>query len=574
MKIVNILDFESHKVGDDWTPAVTAALESISKDEEATLFFPKAEYTFYPDKAKICEVHPTHNGQGPRSVIFDLEHRKNFTLDANGSDFLFIGQAYPFWCYECENLTLKGFSEDFDRMFLTQATVIESNQEYFDVEIDKEKYPYKIEDNALYFYSDYWCEGGPDMVHFLTEFDPKTGSVAYDSAYFFLSANADPSQIDRQLLLKKIEPLTDNSFRLYVNNPKPPRKENVVVFLHAHRSPVGAYIEKCTDVTVEDMYLYHCGGMGIVCDNCKNIKLNRVNVIPKPNSGRLISINADATHFTHCEGYIRITDCVFEGMIDDAINIHGFYTVIDSIADEHTVYATYYPSAHDCICDGDKLAVIDRDTMQTVAYVTVKHVHSENTPEFFMGVQPKASIHNGPKVKLVFEEPISEAVREEMVFQNLTKDPTEVYVGNIKTGKNRPRGILISTAAHTVIENCEFYNSEAAIDFTCDAKYWFESTAAADVTIRNNRFVDCAHASFCGVIRSCPLIPKGNTVFHKGIKIYDNVFESFSPLMLEMNHAEFDFHDNTYIKKTDVYKEIERPHIIATYCDMKCNGVK
>ena len=47
----NIADFSDFKSGDNWTPAVAAAL----RQEKEGLFFPNGVYHFYPEVAMVKE---------------------------------------------------------------------------------------------------------------------------------------------------------------------------------------------------------------------------------------------------------------------------------------------------------------------------------------------------------------------------------------------------------------------------------------------------------------------------------------------------------------------------------------
>lgn len=71
--------------------------------------------------------------------------------------------------------------------------------------------------------------------------------------------------------------------------------------------------------------------MGVIAQRSGDIELDHVQVTPSPGTGRMISITADATHFSNCYGFIRMLNCLFENQKDDATNIHGIYAVIDSI---------------------------------------------------------------------------------------------------------------------------------------------------------------------------------------------------------------------------------------------------
>ena len=84
-----------------------------------------------------------------------------------------------------------------------------------------------------------------------------------------------------------------------------------MVFGAAARYNPAFTLSDCSGVTLRDVNIYHCGGMGVIAQRSRDIELNRVSVVPAPGKGRMISITADATHYVNCAGYIRMLDCVF-----------------------------------------------------------------------------------------------------------------------------------------------------------------------------------------------------------------------------------------------------------------------
>ena len=79
--------------------------------------------------------------------------------------------------------------------------------------------------------------------------------------------------------------------------------------------------------------------MGFVGNRCDNITLDRFRVIPKPGTQRLMSATADATHFKACAGTIRMTQCEYRGMGDDAVNVGSLYVAVKEQVDDRTVIA-------------------------------------------------------------------------------------------------------------------------------------------------------------------------------------------------------------------------------------------
>ena len=104
-----------------------------------------------------------------------------------------------------------------------------------------------------------------------------------------------------------------------------------MVFGAARRINPAFFISNSETIHIFNVNIWHCGGMGVIAQLSRDIELNNVNVVPSPNTGRIISITADATHYVNCAGYIRMIGCTFCNQKDDATNIHGLYMAVDEI---------------------------------------------------------------------------------------------------------------------------------------------------------------------------------------------------------------------------------------------------
>ena len=55
----------------------------------------------------------------------------------------------------------------------------------------------------------------------------------------------------------------------------------------------------------------------------------------------IFTTQADATHFSGCKGKITSCNGLYEGMMDDAINVHGTYLKVVKRIDDHTLVGRY-----------------------------------------------------------------------------------------------------------------------------------------------------------------------------------------------------------------------------------------
>jgi hypothetical protein len=145
----------------------------------------------------------------------------------------------------------------------------------------------------------------------------------------------------------------------------------------------------------------------------------------------------------------------------------------------------------------------------------------------------------------------------------------EITIRRCRTGRNRPRGFLISTWRKTLIEDCYFNNCSVGIDFTGDNDYWYESGPAGDVTIRNNIFKDCGYCGAdCSISASPHFQPSDKApCFHKNIKVIGNTFESFIDTAMHLRYCEnIVYHDNHFVRSDAYPRRASGEQVILENC--------
>lgn len=308
---------------------------------------------------------------------------------------------------------------------------------------------------------------------------------------------------------------------------------NMWVGTFAGRENPGIFGNQSKNLTLEKVTLYHTPSMGVICQLCENVTMVELKTVPRPDSGRFLSVNADATHFVHCTGAIRYEGCTFTNMLDDAGNVHGNYTKIDKKLSSTSLLAEFghfQQRGVNPYSPGDRIHIVDNHTLLPICTLTVK----------------SARLLSSRWVRLETEEPLPE-IRKGYTVENFTKMP-ELYIHNCVCGYNRPRGFLPGTWKKTVITHNTFFNMMHAVAFTGDCNDWFESGPVSDVLIRHNQF---RNASYTGgaVIDISPRVKEGTAPFHKNIRIEDNVFELHEKRFLSAHHVEnLTMEGNTFIE--------------------------
>ena len=482
--------------------AFARALEACG-GHDAVIIFPRGRYDFHPDP------------DSEQTIAMALRGARNIVVDGGGSEFVFHGRMKVFHVEDCENVTLRNFSTDWDRPYISQGEFVAVTPQYVDLRIDCSQYPYVIEQGHIRFTGEGWSAGVVDS--YMNIYDKATGTIAYRTrdSHTGNIFNGEAEQVAPDVV----------RFHGSILEREVPVRPGQIITLY-HGTYILTGIELCysRDITLEDITLYHTLSNGVYGYRCENITLHRVSTTPRTEKGRVFSTVADASHFTCCRGRILIDGCAHAGQGDDFMNVRGTYSRIESFKDRRTA-----------LIDGrgwtigttDTLWVVDRETMRRDAELVVRRINKRN---------------GGYEVE--FTDTVPAEVTEGMFLENKTWTPELVVRNCKKKKKNRARGMLVTTPRRVVIENNYFNTAGAAILIEGDLDHWFESGSHTDLTIRNNRFVNCC-TSGCEtgdrwewgeapITISPSFRPDSpdSPSYHRNITICDNTFECFDAPVL------------------------------------------
>ncbi|MFZ2656180.1 MAG: hypothetical protein WAX69_14710 [Victivallales bacterium] len=525
--LINVLDLHDHRAyGDNMTPAVAAAIaKARSIGEGTTIVFPKGVYHFRADGAHVKSYYIANNDAGPRSIVFPVIGCNGITIDGGGSEFIFHGRISPFVIEKSANVNVRNFSIDYDRPFFTQGLILESGDNFVDIMIDHDEFPYRVECGEFVPHGKEWTvdDNAPLLM---IEFDRKTKAPQYDG-YWHLGRfrrNTTEFPTGWQGEITKVisaSTLPSGAVRLEACFDRRYKPENMLIMCHESRMNAGFAIIESKNTLIESVDIFHAGGMGVMAQLSENVTCNKLAVRLRTGSKRLLSTNADATHFVNCTGLVTLTDCIFENMDDDATNVHGICTPVSRIISDDTVEVSlmhFQQHGVNVYKHGDNIGVLDRKSLLT------KHT----------AVVRSSQLTDPEHVRIQFEGSISGTISAGDAIDNPDRMPN-VLIRGCRTGNNRPRGFLISTPRKVMIEENTFYNSQSGIHISGDSNFWYETGAVKDVTIRRNRFAGCCYAGNSPAISILPEIEHPDAdagCFHQNITIEDNDFELHDTGML------------------------------------------
>ncbi len=521
---VDITDFGARPgSGKNTVPALRKALAACRERGVSILRFPRGRYDFKPETGMIG---------------LELKKLRNLTIEGDSSEFVFHGRMQVAAVDSCERLTMRGFSVDWERPWISQAVIAEATDDRIDLKIDPTAYPYTIERDTLFFLGEGWKLPILDGYNIL--YESQTGDVVY---------NTWDSPLGR-IFCARAEELKPGLVRIHAHPAQKPAPGTVIALNHVRYDRIGFLIKNSRDIVMEDVKIHHALSHGILARRCDNLTLRRTSVCVNATKGRMFSSVADAMHLSHCRGTILVDGCAHTGHGDDFLNIHGRNIALRRIISpcEAEIAPEYeYPIA------GDTLWLVDPNTTQRVAEIIAKRV------------EPVRNRGHLDAYRIRFDRSLPAGVGPNWFIENKTWTPA-VEIRNCRIGKrHRARGILVTTPRKVVIEDNWFNSAGTALLIEGDLHLWKESGAVCDMTVRRNIFDNCLTSGNRDGDRwqwgdavvtinpgHCPQ-QTDEMPYHRNIRITDNIFRVFdAPLLRARSVGGLDFTGNR-IEKSDDY---------------------
>lgn len=523
--------------------ALTKIKASVSPEDEVTLRFGKGTYTFSATDAKGYEYYISNHDQSTlRKIGFHLDGWTNLTLDGCGAEFLFTGRMIPFYVVNCTNTTLCNFSVDFSDPQITQAEILSNTPEEGTTFKMAPWVKHRIGQNGRFevYGSDWAMQPNSGM-----SFEKKTRHIAYQTG-------------DLWVISDGVQDLGDNTYRAPQWKENKVKPGTIVTFRTYYRPCPGIVLDHDNQTTLQDVNVHYAEGMGLIAQRCTDITLDGFNVCLRGKKDpRYFTTQADATHFSQCKGHIRSVNGLYEGMMDDAINIHGVYLKVKEVINAQTIRCAFEHGQAYGFAWGDV-----GDTIRFVSAYTMEE-HEETYTIREIHPADKETVKGCKEFIITLSRPMEktlELATQDYGIENLTWTPTVYFAENV-VRNNRARGALFSSPRHTVCENNLFdHTSGTAILLCGDCNGWYESGSCKDVIIRKNKFVNALTSYYQftnAVISIYPEIPRLNDqkqYFHSNIVIENNKFTTFDePILYAKSVNGLVFRKNK-IKRSKAYK--------------------
>ena len=394
-------------------------------------------------------------GKNPTDCNYaiDLSGVNDVILQGDDTNLYMYGDMSAFHIANSQNVLITGVNIDWGRVPFSVGRVIERSEDLLSVTVQVNE-GYRVDaSTVVQGYLEY------DQFSFLPR---ENGNDVYPEnieGYTYLG--------EQKIQIRFADPVK----RMPIST--------LVVLRHKLYENDAIFAENSQNIYFESVNIYSAPGMGLRAYSCENIYLNRFSTRLKPNTGRLMSVTADAVHTINCKGDLRVTNCLFENRGDDALNTHGMYLKIGKILAENQVYA-YNPRGYHFAPEvGDVIEISRKTDLSKVQELTVKKV---------------ALADNGDGYIITFTQKLDASVTASMDLNegDVICNPsctTDLYFANNIVRNSRCRGILIQTKSAVVMNNTFANMMDCAILMTSDTGDWYESMPSANVIVKNNKIV-------------------------------------------------------------------------------------
>ena len=500
------------------------------------------------------EVHSfyisNHDQSPSHRVIHPIVGKTNFVYDAKGALELIKGEAIAFLVRDCENVTIRNLRLDYARPMMTEAKIAGFEGGNTILEYDRARCPMIVKDSMLFKVG----EGFTNQVRSCRLFDGETREQIPEAKDIFVAKN-----IFRELPDGKISVDFDMS-----KCGRGCKVGDIAVLRPNKRDFPAIVVYNSKNTVFEDVVVHDAKGMVLIAQRSDNVTWRGTGraedktsgVYPRP--GAYATSHADATHFSNVKGAVIVENSWFEGMMDDAINVHSTCLAITNVSGR-TLKCRYMHH-------------------QAVGFEVFK---PSETLRFMNGER----LENGPEVKVAAVNMLNEREVEITIdrdvpagwgvgdaVENADYQCAATFRNNI-VRHNRARGTLFTTPKPVLVESNLFYKvTGAPLLFSGDNYYWYESGACRDVVIRGNVFSNCYTAaggyskgiiSFYPVVRNPGIQQK---YYHGNVIIEDNTFSGFdAPLLFALSVENLVWRNNR-IDCRNTYAGWEEPAYIIRKC--------
>lgn len=496
------------------THIVMQALETVKCKKNSEIFFEKGEYHFRIQGTFKQFYAVSNNESGDKNIVFPIIDFDGLTIDGNGSVFVFHDVVFPFVVDRSQNIVIKNLILDLPISPNVALRVCERSEKGFKLEVDKTKNPFYVKDGCAVFQT----ENGEVSTSERKMSLHMVRQIAVQYLFAGDSSDSTENLPASHMLTDAIEVEGGIYFTYRDDTPSKCRfdeGEILTCTLGCGRKVDVVFLQNSEEILIKQMIVRRGIGMGVIGQLCKNIEIDGfctdVTFHDEP-----VTLTADALHFVNCRGFLEVHNCDISHTMDDAINVHGIYTVVKQVDADKLVLSLKHQEQFffNPYKEGDKLTIISPENLEVVAKFTV--ANSRVMDETGMDLEVHGTFCFG-----------YEHVKNGFYVENPENMP------NIHLHDNHfyyfPH-MRLAGGGDILVENNRLEHARSALLAFDLVDYWYESGRIEHMVFRNNYMNGCNEMGGHSFIqiglpgRKKEEAPK----VHNYIEISNNVFENIS----------------------------------------------
>lgn len=425
---------------------------------------------FYEDGACERYAAPSNNANGIKRIIFPLIDRRNVAVDGGGAVLMFHDRVFPFLISGCEDVRIENLTIDFSFPRYAVATALESDERGFSLRVDEARYPWFAENGGWAFRAGSAVRSTAEKKFFLSG-GMKDRACCYLAAgdtrdpLFNLAAplvradahRAAPDVVRLDYREDSAHIVLESGAQMIVSNDE--NRENDVFF-----------IENSAGVTVRAITILRGAGMGFIGQMSRDILLEDIAVHSLPERGEPYSITADIFHFVNCSGALVIRRCTASDSLDDAVNVHGIYTRVQSAGEDKLMLQLGHQEQYGLnpYRAGDRVRVTRGDETGVRGWLTVA--------ECVLGSDEKT-------LAMAYKD--ADGLIEPGDYIDNPDRAPELLIEDCRF-ERCPR-VLLGSSRRTIVRRNHFALN-GAVAIIDGMAYWYEAGLVEDVRIEDNFF--------------------------------------------------------------------------------------
>lgn len=508
----------------NFTPYVIEALEKIKSAGGGTLCFKTGEYHFFSEGSRKEFFAISNNSACDKYMVFPVLNMENLVIDGHGSVFVFHDVVFPFMISNSKNITIRNIIIDTSYSPLVEFYLHDSTEEGFFLDIDRKKSPFFVENNSLCFQRENTVVSGKNELFAFH-------ALGRHQVQFFSTGECtdDMTNLPAPLMKCDVRETPTGIYACYREDTPSHciyKDETLTSIIDGKRNVDVICIDCSEGINICNINVARGIGMGIVGQLSRDICIDNFSTNISYHKGAYQTLTADALHFINCDGSLEIKNCSISDTMDDVLNVHGMYTVLED-AQEEILYTRIghqeqrYFNPYRC---GDRLEIINNNTFEIVAEFIVED--SDFRESSGMEIALKGYFLYG------FEQ-----LKPGFWIENPDRMPDlHLHHNNFS---DFPQ-IRISGAGDMLVEENRISNCIAALLCLDLAKYWYESGRVKHLVFRNNILDNCnGRGGESFILIGIDGVPENDAPkIHKRIEITGNKFSNVKKHMYSASAVE------------------------------------